>query len=101
METKAAPIDQFFNDVVSTGLIATLTCHTYRAYLAVSPDGQTIVTGAGDETLRSWFSGFDMTASGSHRPARYGAGGFNPLGLLQVPGSRFRNSYYLYRDDDT
>ncbi|KAG2292830.1 hypothetical protein Bca52824_039499 [Brassica carinata] len=52
METKAAPIDQFFNDVVSTGLIATLTCHTYRVYLAVSPDGQTIVTGAGDETLR-------------------------------------------------
>lgn len=23
-------------------------------YLAVSPDGQTIVTGAGDETLRFW-----------------------------------------------
>lgn len=33
--------------------IATLTCHTYRVmYVAVSPDGQTIVTGAGDETLR-------------------------------------------------
>jgi cell division cycle 20-like protein 1 (cofactor of APC complex) len=35
--------------------IATLTGHTYRVlYLAVSPDGSTIVTGAGDETLRFW-----------------------------------------------
>ncbi|KAH0936276.1 hypothetical protein HID58_013393 [Brassica napus] len=35
--------------------IATLTCHTYRVmYVAVSPDGQTIVTGAGDETVRFW-----------------------------------------------
>lgn len=35
--------------------IATLTGHTYRVlYLALSPDGQTIVTGAGDETLRFW-----------------------------------------------
>ncbi|KAJ0250262.1 Protein FIZZY-RELATED 1 [Hirschfeldia incana] len=35
--------------------LATLTGHTFRVlYLAVSPDGQTIVTGAGDETLRFW-----------------------------------------------
>uniref|UniRef100_A0A2C9WAC9 CDC20/Fizzy WD40 domain-containing protein n=1 Tax=Manihot esculenta TaxID=3983 RepID=A0A2C9WAC9_MANES len=35
--------------------LATLTGHTYRVlYLALSPDGQTIVTGAGDETLRFW-----------------------------------------------
>jgi cell division cycle 20-like protein 1 (cofactor of APC complex) len=35
--------------------VATLTGHTYRVlYLAMSPDGQTIVTGAGDETLRFW-----------------------------------------------
>jgi len=35
--------------------VATLTGHTYRVlYLAVSPDGSTIVTGAGDETLRFW-----------------------------------------------
>jgi cell division cycle 20-like protein 1 (cofactor of APC complex) len=35
--------------------LATLTGHTYRVlYLSVSPDGQTIVTGAGDETLRFW-----------------------------------------------
>ncbi|RDY02718.1 Protein FIZZY-RELATED 2, partial [Mucuna pruriens] len=35
--------------------LATLTGHTYRVlYLAISPDGQTVVTGAGDETLRFW-----------------------------------------------
>ncbi|CAN4118107.1 unnamed protein product [Withania somnifera] len=35
--------------------LATLTGHTYRVlYLAMSPDGQMIVTGAGDETLRFW-----------------------------------------------
>lgn len=35
--------------------VATLTGHTYRVlYLSMSPDGSTIVTGAGDETLRFW-----------------------------------------------
>ena len=35
--------------------VATLTGHTYRVlYLSMSPDGQNIVTGAGDETLRFW-----------------------------------------------
>ena len=35
--------------------MATLVGHTYRVlYLAISPDGQNIVTGAGDETLRFW-----------------------------------------------
>lgn len=35
--------------------LARLTGHLMRVlYLAVSPDGQTIVTGAGDETLRFW-----------------------------------------------
>lgn len=35
--------------------ISTLTGHTYRVlYLAISPDGQNIVTGAGDESLRFW-----------------------------------------------
>ncbi|KAG8982876.1 substrate-specific activator of APC-dependent proteolysis [Tulasnella sp. JGI-2019a] len=34
---------------------ATLSGHTCRVlYLAMSPDGETIVTGAGDETLRFW-----------------------------------------------
>jgi len=37
----------------SLAQVATLTGHTFRVlYLASSPDGQTIVTGAGDETLR-------------------------------------------------
>ncbi|CCH43675.1 putative WD repeat-containing protein [Wickerhamomyces ciferrii] len=35
--------------------IASLSGHTYRVlYLALSPDGQTVVTGSGDETLRFW-----------------------------------------------
>jgi cell division cycle 20-like protein 1 (cofactor of APC complex) len=35
--------------------IATLTGHSYRVlYLAMSPCGSNIVTGAGDETLRFW-----------------------------------------------
>jgi cell division cycle 20-like protein 1 (cofactor of APC complex) len=35
--------------------IATLTGHTFRVlYLSMSPDGQTLCTGAGDETLRFW-----------------------------------------------
>jgi cell division cycle 20-like protein 1 (cofactor of APC complex) len=39
----------------SMSKVATLTGHTYRVlYLAMSPDGSTIVTGAGDETLRFW-----------------------------------------------
>ncbi|KAK9380853.1 quinon protein alcohol dehydrogenase-like superfamily [Kockiozyma suomiensis] len=35
--------------------VTALTGHTCRVlYLAISPDGQTIVSGAGDETLRFW-----------------------------------------------
>ncbi|XP_046403553.1 fizzy-related protein homolog isoform X1 [Ischnura elegans] len=35
--------------------VAKLTGHSYRVlYLAMSPDGEAIVTGAGDETLRFW-----------------------------------------------
>lgn len=35
--------------------VATLVGHSHRVlYLATSPDGSTIVTGAGDETLRFW-----------------------------------------------
>ncbi|ESR48795.1 hypothetical protein CICLE_v10031523mg [Citrus x clementina] len=39
----------------SMAKVSTLTGHSLRVlYLATSPDGQTIVTGAGDETLRFW-----------------------------------------------
>lgn len=35
--------------------VTKLTGHSYRVlYLAMSPDGESIVTGAGDETLRFW-----------------------------------------------
>lgn len=35
--------------------VTTLTGHTSRVlYLAMNPKGETIVTGAGDETLRFW-----------------------------------------------
>ncbi len=34
---------------------APLNCHSFRvSYVAMSPDGSTIVTGAGDETLKFW-----------------------------------------------
>ena len=55
--------------------VATLTGHTYRVlYLAMSPDGQTIVTGAGDETLRFW-NAFHKRAEGK------GIGGTDGEGL--------------------
>ncbi|CAH8357461.1 unnamed protein product [Eruca vesicaria subsp. sativa] len=55
--------------------LATLTGHTFRVlYLAVSPDGQTIVTGAGDETLRFW-NVFPSPKSQS-RESRIGASSF-------------------------
>ncbi|KAL4071327.1 WD40-repeat-containing domain protein, partial [Scleroderma yunnanense] len=39
----------------SLSMVAALTGHTHRVlYLAMSPEGETIVTGAGDETLRFW-----------------------------------------------
>jgi cell division cycle 20-like protein 1, cofactor of APC complex len=39
----------------SVNKVTTLTGHTYRVlYLAMSPSGESILTGAGDETLRFW-----------------------------------------------
>jgi len=47
----------------SLSQVAQLTGHSYRVlYLAMSPDGESIVTGAGDETLRFW-SVFNKTRS--------------------------------------
>lgn len=64
--------------------LATLTGHTYRVlYLAMSPDGQTVVTGAGDETLRFWsiFPG---------QKYRAGDRGFGSSGLLAQGASDIR-----------
>lgn len=44
--------------------VASLTGHSFRVlHLALSPDGSTIVTGAGDETLRFW-NVFDKKVGG-------------------------------------
>ncbi|KOB74894.1 Fizzy-related protein, partial [Operophtera brumata] len=48
---------RFWNTLTSQPMqcVAKLTGHSYRVlYLALSPDGEAIVTGAGDETLRFW-----------------------------------------------
>ena len=65
----------------SLSKVVTLTGHTYRVlYLAVSPDGSTIVTGAGDETLRFW-----QVFPGPRSDAKNNAGGLlfpNTLGSV-------------------
>lgn len=59
--------------------LATLTGHTFRVlYLAMSPDGQTIVTGAGDETLRFWNA---FPSSKSKGGSRFGTDLMLPIGL--------------------
>lgn len=55
--------------------VVSLTGHTFRVlYLAMSPDGQVIVTGAGDETLRFWscFKKKDSGASGIGKLEEWG-----------------------------
>ena len=60
--------------------VATLTGHSLRVlYLAMSPDGQSVVTGAGDETLRFW----------NLFPGARNSSGFRGTGLL-LPGSNIR-----------
>ena len=52
--------------------VVSLTGHTYRVlYLSMSPVGDTIVTGAGDETLRFW----DVFGSKAKEKAREGKEG--------------------------
>ncbi|CAI5716046.1 unnamed protein product [Peronospora farinosa] len=59
--------------------LATLTGHTFRVlYLAMSPDGQTIVTGAGDKTLRFW-NAFPHT--NAQRGSRFGTDQMLPLNV--------------------
>lgn len=67
----------------SMSKVVTLTGHTFRVlYLAMSPDGSTIVTGAGDETLRFWqlFPG----------PRSHDKGNANGLLFPAMPGSVIR-----------
>ncbi|VDK45712.1 unnamed protein product [Anisakis simplex] len=62
-----------FNQVIiwkypSLQPVTKLTGHQYRVlYLAMSPDGESIVTGAGDETLRFWHV---FSKSGHQKTAR-------------------------------
>ncbi|KAL2547480.1 Protein FIZZY-RELATED 2 [Forsythia ovata] len=65
--------------------LATLTGHTYRVlYLAISPDGQTIVTGAGDETLRFW--NVFPSAKSQNTESEIGA---SSLGRTQIRENQF------------
>ena len=60
--------------------VTTLTGHGLRVlYLAMSPDGQAVVTGAGDETLRFW----------NLFPGPRSAGGMRGSGML-FPGGGIR-----------
>jgi len=53
--------------------VGTLMGHTMRVlYLTMSPDGSTIVTGAGDETLRFW-SVFPSSKNGKHQESALSA----------------------------
>jgi cell division cycle 20-like protein 1 (cofactor of APC complex) len=55
--------------------ISTLTGHSYRVlYLAMSPDGSSIVTGAGDETLRFWNVFPKSRSKGSAKDSVVGTG---------------------------
>ena len=52
--------------------IKTLTGHSFRVlYLSLSPDGQSIVTGAGDKTLKFWniFPPFKNNCNSKHFPS--------------------------------
>ncbi|KAF2747601.1 anaphase promoting complex protein [Sporormia fimetaria CBS 119925] len=58
--------------------VVSLTGHTFRVlYLAMSPDGQTIVTGAGDETLRFWNAFKKKERTGG------GLGGMDSWGVIR------------------
>lgn len=58
--------------------LTTLTGHTLRVlYLAMSPDGQTIVTGAGDETLRFWNVFPSQRLQGNEDSSAWSCGGYS------------------------
>ncbi|KAI9842389.1 MAG: substrate-specific activator of APC-dependent proteolysis [Thelocarpon superellum] len=63
--------------------VASLTGHTFRVlYLAMSPDGQVIVTGAGDETLRFW-NCFKKKSNNSGLGGVLGGDGRDGWGLIR------------------
>jgi cell division cycle 20-like protein 1 (cofactor of APC complex) len=66
----------------SLSLVATLSGHVHRVlYLAMNPSGDTIVTGAGDETLRFW-SAFPKRGEVERR-AREGEGVLDEGGKIR------------------
>lgn len=67
--------------------IQTLTGHTFRVlYLAMSPDGASIVTGAGDETLRFW-NVFPKCKSNKGVVCNINGSGINNIGNVIGNGS--------------
>lgn len=73
--------------------VVSLTGHTYRVlYLSVSPDGSTIVTGAGDETLRFWKvwdrRGPGSGIGGNHDPMQVGWTGTKNRRTSSIGSSR-------------
>lgn len=68
-------------------MVASLTGHTNRVlYLAMSPDGETIVTGAGDETLRFW-NAFPSKKEREKSGGMIGAGTAGGMGGAGASGS--------------
>ncbi|ODN77509.1 hypothetical protein L202_04680 [Cryptococcus amylolentus CBS 6039] len=66
--------------------IATLTGHNFRVlYLAMSPDGQTIATGAGDETLRFW-NAFQKAKGEVGKAAVVGSGSGSGSSIVRMGG---------------
>lgn len=66
--------------------VVSLTGHTYRVlYLSSSPDGTTVVTGAGDETLRFWrvFGNKGGEKAGPVDGLSLGGGKFNDWGSIR------------------
>ncbi len=68
--------------------VVSLTGHTYRVlYLSASPDGTTVVTGAGDETLRFWKVFGKKNKGTGGGPGSDGEGGMGLSGKLGDWGS--------------
>lgn len=60
-------------------------CTCRVLYLATSPDGQTVVTGAGDETLRFW-----SVFPGARTPGGPGGSGPDATGVSSMARTMIR-----------